>query len=139
MQHSDTRLEYRLKSYKKTLTHLEKFIIKGERLNELEETGIVKAFEYSYDIAWKCLKDFYEQQGESEIQGSRDAIQLAFNRGMIADGQLWMEMLKDRNRTAHTYNEETAKEIAEAVLHKYYQAFLDLAEEFDKYAEKQQD
>jgi len=49
-------------------------------LSKLEEQGLIQAFEYNYELAWNCLKDFYEYQGEEGIQGSRDAIRLAFAR-----------------------------------------------------------
>jgi nucleotidyltransferase substrate binding protein (TIGR01987 family) len=98
----------------------------------MEEQGMIQAFEYTYELAWNTIKDFYESQGETGIQGSRDAFQLAFKRSLIADGNQWMEMLKDRNRTSHSYNEETAKEIAQNILTKYIQLYHNLKEEFIK-------
>jgi hypothetical protein len=56
-------------NYQKALVQLTKFIEKGE-LSELEEQGIIKAFEYTYELAWKVIKDYYEEQGEVSIQGS---------------------------------------------------------------------
>lgn len=126
MENKDIRWQQRFNNYSKALSQLEKFVEKGEDLNELEEQGLIKAFEYTYELAWNCIKDFYETQGETTLQGSRDAFQLAFKRGLISDGEVWMEMLKDRNRTSHTYNEETADEIAEAILHRYNDMFLEL-------------
>lgn len=60
------------------------------------------------------------------MQGSRYVIQLAFNRGLIFDGEGWMQMLKDRNKTTHTYNQETAEEIASNILNRYFKLFKDL-------------
>ena len=105
MENKDIRWQQRFNNYLKALKQLEKFIDKGDALNELEEQGMIKAFEYTYELAWNTIKDFYEGQGEANIQGSRDAIQLAFKRGLISDGDAWMEMIKDRNRTSHTYNQ----------------------------------
>src|SRR5580704_13177085 len=116
----DIRWQQRFANYSKALLQLEKFIVKGDKLNELEETGMIKAFEYTYELAWNTIKDFYESQGETGIQGSRDAIELAFKRGLIKDGTAWMGMLKDRNKTAHTYNEITANEIAGNILSSYF-------------------
>ena len=81
----DIRWKQRFYNYQKALSQLTKFIEKGE-LSELEEQGIIKAFEYTYELAWNVIKDYYQEQGEVNIQGSRDALRLAFQRGLIADG-----------------------------------------------------
>jgi nucleotidyltransferase substrate binding protein (TIGR01987 family) len=132
MQNKDVRWIQRFHNYEKALSQLQKFIDKGDELNELEEQGLIKAFEYTYELAWNTLKDFYESQGETDLQGSRDAIQLAFKRGLITKGEVWMEMLKDRNRTSHTYNEETADEIADNILSLYFDLFVVLKNELFK-------
>lgn len=89
---------------------LSKFINKGQ-LSELEEQGLIQAFEYTYELAWNTIKDFYEHQGETGIQGSRDAIRLAFRRKLIAHGDVWMRMIQSRALTSLTYNEDTAQDI----------------------------
>jgi nucleotidyltransferase substrate binding protein (TIGR01987 family) len=127
----DIRWKQRFANYSKALAQLERFAEKGEALNELEEQGLIKSFEYTYELAWNTIKDFYEDQGENGLQGSRDAIQLAFKRGLIKNGDVWMDMLKDRNRTSHTYNEKTAKEIASSILSKYFSCFIGLKIEFE--------
>ncbi len=116
-----------------------KFVKKGKNLNELEQTGMIKAFEYTYELGWNTIKDFYESQGETGIQGSRDAIELAFKRGLIKDGAAWMGMLKDGNKTAHTYNEVTVNEIAGNILSTYFAQYLELKDELDKIIKKNTD
>jgi len=92
---------------------------------------MIQAFEYTYELAWNTIKDFYESQGETGLQGSRDAIQLAFKRGLVKDGETWMQMLKDRNRTAHTYNEKIARQIAQNILDKYFAQYQELKNELE--------
>jgi nucleotidyltransferase substrate binding protein (TIGR01987 family) len=94
---------------------LQKFIDKGD-LSELEKQGLIKAFEYTYELGWNTLKDFLTYRGQTDIYGSRDAIRKAFTSKLINDGEGWMDMLQSRNKTSHTYNEETAEEITNAVL-----------------------
>ena len=129
MDKKDIRWQQRFANYLKALAQLEKFVAKGEELNFMEEQGMIKAFEYTYELAWNTIKDFYETQGETGLQGSRDAIQLAFKRGLIKNGDAWLDMLKDRNRTSHTYNEKTADEIAKNILSEYFDRFIDLKNE----------
>lgn len=133
MKKNDIRWVQRLANFSKALSQLEQFYNKGDALNNLEEQGMIKAFEYTYELAWNTIKDFYENQGETNIQGSRDAIQLAFKRGLIKDGETWMEMLKDRNQTSHSYNEETADEIGENILSKYFHLYQELKQELENH------
>jgi len=121
----DIRWEQRFSNYQKALAQLQKFIDKGP-LSKLEEQGLIKAFEYTYELAWNTLKDFLEYQGQTNIYGSRDAIRNAFELGLIDNGENWMDMLKSRNKTSHTYNEEIAEEICRAVVDEYYLLFTQL-------------
>ena len=115
----DIRWEQRFANYKKALSQLQKFIDKGD-LSELEVQGLIKAFEYTYELAWNTMKDFLEYKGQSDIYGSRDAIRKSFELGLIDNGEEWMDMLVSRNKTSHTYNEEIAQEIGEAVTGIYF-------------------
>ena len=129
-ENKDIRWEQRFVNYQKALSQLQKFIDKGE-LSELEEQGLVKAFEYTYELAWTTLKDFLEYRGQTDIYGSRDAIRKAFQLNLIDDGESWMDMLKSRNITSHTYNKETAEEICQAVKDVYYSLFQQLETRLD--------
>ncbi len=126
----DIRWRQRFYNYQKALIQLSKFIEKGE-LNELEKQGIIKAFEYTYELAWKVMKDYYEDQGEVDIQGSRDAIRLAFQRGLIEAGEDWMKMIKSRIASVHTYNLEIAEQINQDIHEIYFQLFVNLKERLE--------
>ena len=132
MENKDIRWIQRFNNFLKALRQLNKFVEKGNDLNDMEKQGMIKSFEYTYELAWNTLKDFCETQGEGGLQGSRDAIQLGFKRGLIKDGKAWMEMLKDRNLTSHSYDEETANEIVANILSKHFYLFMELKNELDK-------
>ncbi len=119
----DIRWQQRFANFQKALAQLQKFIDKKE-LSELEQQGLIKAFEYTYELAWTTLKDYLEFQGETELFGSRDCIRKAFQVGLISAGETWMDMLKSRIKTSHTYNQETADEITRAVFNDYHPLFL---------------
>lgn len=106
MENKDIRWKRRLASYSKAFFQLARFVEKGKDLNELEEQGMIQAFEYNFALAWNLIKDYYEYQGATEIQGSRDAFRLAFNRGLIKNGEGWMKMIENRTKTFHTYNKK---------------------------------
>lgn len=126
MENVDIRWRQRYNNFSKVISLLQKFIDKGKDLNELEEQGLIQAFEYNFELSWNLIKDYYAFQGVTDIQGSRDAFRLAFNRGLIKDGENWMKMIESRVKTSHTYNEETAEEIATAILNIYFFLFLEL-------------
>ena len=128
----DIRWKQRFNSYCKALKQLDKFIEK-EELSELEQQGLIKAFEYTYELAWNLLKDYLEYQGFTNMAGSRDVIREAFSVNLIIDGEGWMDMLKSRNLTSHSYNQETADEIADAVINKYYHLFNILTDKFNTF------
>lgn len=136
MENQEIRWIQRFNNFSKALKQLTKFIEKGE-LNELEEQGLIQSFEYNYELSWNTIKDFYEHQAETDIQGSRDAIRMAFKRGLIEDGEIWMEMINSRNLTAYTYNEDTASEIVSNILEKYYQVFIKLQKKLKEFEEKE--
>lgn len=136
MQNQDIRWIQRFSNYCKALAQLAKFIAKGD-LNELEKQGLIQCFEYTYELAWNTLKDFYENQAVTDIQGSKDAIRLAFKRGLIDNGEAWMNMIKSRTLTSHTYNEDLADEIVSAILNSYYQEFVELQKKLGALAEKE--
>lgn len=122
MSQEDIRWIQRFNNFSKALSQLRKFIAKGE-LNEFEEQGLIQAFEYTYELAWNTIKDYFETQGETNVNGSRDSFRLAFRRGIIEDGELWMDMVKSRTLTSHTYNEDIARQIADAITGKYFLEF----------------
>lgn len=133
MTTQDVRWIQRLNHFSKALSQLTKFIEKGV-LNEFEKQGLIKSFEYTYELAWNTLKDYFETQGETDIHGSRDAFRLAFKRGLIEDGEIWMDMIKSRILTSHTYNEDVAEKIAAGIVNRYFSAFVTLQTKLKSFA-----
>lgn len=118
----DIRWIQRFSNYKKALKQLQDAVeLMGEReLSILEKQGFIQSFEYTHELAWKTLKDFLENRGNADIYGSRDATKKAFALGLVEDGEIWMQMIKSRNLTGHTYDESTADGIIDLVKNLYY-------------------
>lgn len=121
----DTRWQQRFINLKKAFAQLERFIAE-ENLNEMEEQGLIKAFEYSFELSWKTLQDLLKEKGYVDIIGPRPIIEQSFQDGYITDGKGWMQMLKSRNLTSHTYDENTAEEIIEEIRNRYFYLFKEL-------------
>jgi nucleotidyltransferase substrate binding protein (TIGR01987 family) len=109
-------------NYEKALDVLRNFMT-VEKLNVREEQGLIKSFEYTYELGWNVMKDFLIEKGNNEIFGSKDAIRHAFKMGLLNDGDAWMDMVNDRNRTVHTYNHENAEVVVNNILTKHISVF----------------
>ena len=106
----DIRWEQRFSNYNKALKKLSEAIgyvknkPKEEVLDEILKEGIIQRFEYTHELAWNVMKDFLLEIGDVTLYGSKDATREAFKTELIKDGDVWMEMIKSRNKTSHTYN-----------------------------------
>lgn len=121
----DIRWIQRLNHYEKALAQLTSAVILAQSrpLSELEKQGLIQAFEFTHELSWNVMKDFFYYQGNSDITGSRDATREAFNKGLVTEGEYWMAMIKSRNQTSHTYNENIANEIVHNILMYYHPCF----------------
>lgn len=125
MSTPDIRWIQRLDHFSQAFLQLQEAVELAEqrKLSRLEEQGLIQDFEVTHELAWNTLKDFLESRGASGLYGSRDATREAFKKGLIENGEAWMDMIKSRNLTSHTYNEETAKHVARAILGVYFAEF----------------
>lgn len=153
----DIRWEQRFSNYVKALTKLEQavdyinkdILEEGDTidandvevvLDEMIKEALIQRFEYTHELAWNVMKDYAAFQGNSSVGGSRDASREAFQLNLITDGQVWMDMISSRNKSTHTYNEETAEEIYAKILNEYYPAFIKFRKSMEeKRSGKQQD
>jgi nucleotidyltransferase substrate binding protein (TIGR01987 family) len=136
MADPDLRWRQRFDNFERALQVLERGVDLAQQrpLSELEQQGLIQGFEFSHELAWNLLKDYLQYQGITEVIGSRDATRLAFQTGLILDGEGWMAMIKARNQSSHTYNLEQAQAIACDVLDRFAPLFAALRERFSDLA-----
>lgn len=134
MNKKDIRWIQRFENYKKALSQLKAAVDlqKSRPLSSLEIQGLIQAFEFTHELAWNTLKDIFEYQGTVGILGSRDATREAFQKGLLDNGDIWMEMIKSRNQSTLTYAEATATDIATKITNFYFAAFTSLASVLEK-------
>ena len=111
---ADVRWQQRFSNFCRALEQLDSFF-EPPALNEREQQGLIKAFEYCFGLGWNTLRDLLRSQGNATLLGSRDSLREAFRLGLIRDGEGWMLMIQDRNLTSHTYNRATAEAIADNI------------------------
>ncbi len=108
----------KMENYKKALSQLEKAVASYQRSPEdaLYRDGLIQRFEFTVELAWKSLKEYLEDQGMVlSIASPRGVLKEAYAAGVLADGELWNEIITARNLTSHIYNEATATEIAQRI------------------------
>ncbi|MBN3582850.1 nucleotidyltransferase substrate binding protein [Algoriphagus aestuarii] len=110
----------------------------GYVLDEMIKEGLIQRFEYTHELAWNVMKDYAIYQGNTNVGGSRDATREAFQLKLVSDGKVWMDMIGSRNKTSHTYNEETADEIYSKILNEYYPAFLEFQKNMEAKRSREQ-
>ena len=103
-------------------------------LSELEQHGLIQVFEFTHELAWNVLKDYLEMEGIQGLVGSRSTAREAFKRGLVLDGEAWMDMIEKRNLSSHTYNLTVAHVLATSIAERYYPVFCELQQRFAKQA-----
>ena len=125
----DIRWKQRFENYLHAFKQLDSAVqlMRTRPLSELEEQGLIQAFEFTHELAWNVMKDYFQYQGATQITGSRDATREAFQKGLIRDGDGWMAMLRSRNLSSHTYQASTVREIRDDVDKLFHGLFEEFA------------
>ena len=126
MVDQNLRWVQRLSNYGMALQQLSNAVeLAAQRpLSDLEKQGLIQTFKFTHELAWNVMKDYFLFQGNPAITGSRDAVRESFNKALVEDGEGWMEMIKSRNQSSHTYNQSVADEIVEKIINHYHSLFL---------------
>jgi len=123
MASPEIRWLQRLDNYRRALSALQRAVATAQarELSELEEQGLIQAFEFTHELSWQLLKDVLVDQGVTGISGSRDAVRESVRLELLPQGDElgWMAMIRSRNLTSHTYNPSVAREIALLIVEQY--------------------
>lgn len=133
-----SRFEQRKTDYKNALNKLEEAL--KENIDNLSENakdvivdGVLHRFEFTFELAWKTMKDYLEYMGISnKIRSPRENIQTAFKQGLINNGEIWIEIMLSRNELSHLYDEQTSRKIYENIKSSYIKEFKQLEEKFEQ-------
>lgn len=145
MSDKDVRWQQRFSNYGKALAKLDEAVktikedyadanghIENDFLDDMLKEALIQRFEYTHELAWNVMKDYLFEVAGLNTMGSKDATREAFSSGLITEGEVWMEMIKSRNMTSHTYNESTANEIYSKIMNNYHPAFLKFRDDMEK-------
>ena len=93
--------------------------------SSLELAGLIKTSEFSWELAWKTIKDFLTHQG-LDVTGPRDAIKQGFKNGLLTEDEAWLDMLEARNLMAHIDDEDQSGKVKKVICEKYFGLLEDL-------------
>ena len=115
---SEKRYEEQKENFRRALNRLNEAL--EVEATELEIDGILHRFEFTFELAWKTMKDCLENQGMvGKIGSPREILKESFSAGLIDNGEVWMDMMLSRNELSHLYDEETSREIYDDIKERY--------------------
>jgi len=99
--------------------------------DDLDRDGVIQRFEFTVELLWKTLNILLDYQGVN-CQSPRGCIKLAFRHGLIEDDEILLDMIEDRNRSAHVYDEKVAEDIFVRIKNIYSVSIRNLLENLRK-------
>ena len=115
----DIRWKQRYQNLKKSYTNLSKALALKEP-DIFQRAGLIHFFLMTFELAWKTMKDFLEDQGFTDVTTPRSAIKKSFEVELLQDGKTWLECLEKRNLMTHVYDEEIASEVETLIKNNYF-------------------
>ena len=122
---TQSRWKQRLTDFESALLRLEEALMR-EYFEELERDGVIQRFEFTFELAWKTLSDYLQEQGFVEAISPKRAIQEAFQQKLFTNGDVWLAMLGDRNTMSHLYSQSDSEKIFENIKDRYVVALREL-------------
>lgn len=118
MNHDDIRWKQRFNNFEKSLKFLKDAVYRTH-LSELEKAGVIQTYEFTFELAWKTVKDYLEEKGVS-VKFPRNTIKEGFRYEILEDGDLWIDMLEKRNLMSHAYDEAKAEIAYKLIINEYF-------------------
>lgn len=108
------KTQIKFEKFKKALTALEAIYLKPILEDRANIDATIQRFEFTVELAWKFLKGYFEER-DIQLNYPKEIIMKAFEVALINDEEVWLQMLRDRNMTSHTYDEKLADEIYDRI------------------------
>lgn len=125
------QLKSKLEDYSRAVKKLEEAIEKDIAADDMYIDATIKRFEFSFELAWKLLKSTLEYEG-IDANSPRTSIREGFKADIIPDAAKWLDMLESRNLSTHTYDEETALDICNAIKSTYISLLVNLKDSIEE-------
>lgn len=133
----DIRWKQRFQNYEKAFKRLSHAIevVKSAPDDDLLQSGLVQTYEYTFELAWKTLKDYLTLEG-FEVRSPRETIRQGFQSGYIMNGEDWLQTLADRNLTTYIYDDEIIAQVLSDIFERYFFLLQDFYISFKEKADE---
>lgn len=133
----DIRWKQRFQNYEKAFKRLSRAVevVKSAPDDDLLQSGLVQTYEYTFELAWKTLKDYLTLEG-FEVRSPRETIRQAFQSGYIMNGEDWLQALADRNLITHIYDDEIIIRVLSDIFERYFFLLQDFYISFKEKADE---
>jgi nucleotidyltransferase substrate binding protein (TIGR01987 family) len=123
---NDARLRRRYESLSKAFSLLAE-AAETQKLSRLAQEGMVRRFEYTFELAWKTIRDYLQAKG-SLTTYPRDVLKEASQTGLVRDGEAWLDMLESSDTFAHTYDDACLAEAVTSIRQRFFPSIRELVE-----------
>ncbi|MFN2456870.1 MAG: nucleotidyltransferase substrate binding protein [Chitinophagaceae bacterium] len=125
----DIRWKQRFQNFVSALSYLQEAVeIKNPDI--IQKAGLIQFFEICFELGGNLIKDYLQDQAFTDIRSPRSALKKGFEIGLIQNGHSWMQLIDDRNITAHTYDEATVNKVHQFIADKYFPLLKELYDTF---------
>jgi nucleotidyltransferase substrate binding protein (TIGR01987 family) len=109
---NDIRWKQRFQNFENAYNTFVRMIDRHERTpdDEAVQMALVQSFEFTFEMSWNVMKDYLENEGYDEVGNSKQAVRVAFQAGLIVRAEEWMDAIRIRNLSSHTYNQQILHE-----------------------------
>ncbi|MEG6567496.1 nucleotidyltransferase substrate binding protein [Thermoanaerobacterium saccharolyticum] len=122
----------KLENFIKALDRLKEGLLQYDEEDELQRDGIIQRYEFTFELAWKTLKEIFEDEGLVGLNSPKTVLREAYSSGLIDDEKIWLDMLVDRNATSHIYSQSNAIEICKRIKEIYVDKLEELKDKILK-------
>lgn len=105
----------KFENFIKALDRLKEGLLQYDEEDELQRDGIIHRYEFTFELAWKTLKEVFEDEGLVGLNSPKTVLREAYSSGLIDDEKIWLDMLVDRNAPSHIYSQSNAIEICKRI------------------------
>ncbi len=118
------RWKQRFDNFEKAYNRIVLILDRKDQQDEVVKMALIQAFEFTFELAWKTLKDYLDENG-FDLNSPKEVLRQAFQSEYIAKGEIWLEALKKRNETTHTYDDKVMDETTQFIRSEFFPPLRD--------------
>jgi nucleotidyltransferase substrate binding protein (TIGR01987 family) len=125
---NDIRWKQRFQNFENAYSAFVRMVDRHEKTpdDEAVQMALLQSFEFTFEMSWNVMKDYLENEGYNEVGNSKQAVRVAFQAGLIVSAEEWMDAIRMRNLSSHTYNQQILQETVAFIAQIFFPLVRDL-------------